>query len=87
MVVSLSWIQGCKFYFYLLPVGPSQLPMATHIHRHAATLFDPLHLTVFERRLQVWTVQLNGELCDAMWPAERTRLEGLLGLSVGLILS
>lgn len=85
MVVGLLWIQGCKFvYFYLLPVGPSQLPMAAHIHGHAATLFDPLHLTVFERRLQVRTIELNGELCDAMWPAERTRLEGFLGLIVAL---
>lgn len=34
----------------------SQFPVAAHIHRHAATLFDPRHLTVSERGLQVWAV-------------------------------
>lgn len=65
------------------PLGPSsQFPIAAHIHRHAATLFDPLHLTVSERGLQVWAVQLHCELCDAVWPAEGAGLEGLLGLVV-----
>lgn len=56
--------------------------MIAHVHRHAATLFDPLHFTVSERRLQVWTVQLHRELCDAVRPAEGAGLERLLGLVV-----
>lgn len=54
--------------------------MAAHVHRHAATLFDSLHLAVPEGRLQVRTVELDRELRDAMRPAEGARLEGLLGL-------
>lgn len=58
--------------------------MAAHVHRHAATLFDPLHLAVPERRLQVRAVQLDGELRDAVRPAEGARLEGLVHLVVAL---
>lgn len=65
-------------------LAPSQLPMAAHIHRHAATLLDPLHLPVPEGRLQVRALQLDRELRDAMRPAEGARLEGLLGLVVAL---
>lgn len=56
--------------------------MAAHIHRHAAALFDPLHLAVSERRLLVWAVELHCELCDAVWPAEGTGLKRLLDLVV-----
>lgn len=66
----------------LLERSLSQFAMAAHIYGHAATLFDPLHLAVPERRLQVWTVQLNCELRDAMRPAEGARLEGLVDLVV-----
>lgn len=61
-------------------LAPSQLPSTAHLHRHAATLFDSLHLPVPERRLQGRAVELDCELRDAMRPAERARLEGLLGL-------
>lgn len=63
---------------------PSQLPLAAHVHRHAAALFDPLHLTVPERGLQVRAVQLHGELGDAVRPAEGAGLERLLRLVVAL---
>lgn len=56
--------------------------MAAHIHRHAATLFDPLHLTVSERGLQVWAVQLHCELCDTVRSAEGAGLKRFLGLVV-----
>lgn len=66
------------------PPAPSQLPVAAHIHRHAAALFDPLHLPVPEGRLQVRAVELDRELRDAVRPAEGAGLEGLLGLVVTL---
>ena len=56
--------------------------MTTHIHGHTATLFDPLYLTVSERGLQVWAVELHCKLCDAMWPAEGAGLKGFLGFAV-----
>lgn len=58
--------------------------MAAHLHGYTATLFDPLHLTVSERGLQVWAVQLHCELCDTVWLAEGAGLERLLDLVVAL---
>lgn len=62
----------------------SQFAMAAHIHRHAAALFDPLHLTVPERGLQIWAVQLHRQLCDAMRPAEGAGLKRFLNFVVAL---
>lgn len=58
--------------------------MAAHVYRHTAALFDPLHLAVPERRLQVWAVQLHRQLCDAVRPAEGAGLKRLLNFVVAL---
>lgn len=68
---------GLKSFF-----ASSQLPVAAHVHGHAATLFDPLHFAVSEGRLQVGALQLHGELRDAVRPAEGARLKGFLRLVV-----